>query len=97
MKVTVTRDMFLEEIKKIRPENFSHRGLGALFDYLENLEPETDFDPVAICCEFSEVKGVDDVGEYIDDCEDEGEVRAALEERTEVILWEPGCIVFREF
>lgn len=36
--------------------NFSYNGLKALFDYLED-EPEAsmmEFDPIALCCEYSE-------------------------------------------
>ena len=41
-----------------RRENFSYDGLRVLFDYFENLEDDTgekiEFDPIAICCEYSE-------------------------------------------
>ena len=38
--------------------NFSYDGLGALFDYIEELEhdigEDIEFDPIALCCEYSE-------------------------------------------
>ena len=38
--------------------NFSYEGRKALFDYLEELEDDTgdkiEFDPIALCCEYSE-------------------------------------------
>lgn len=38
--------------------NFSYNGLIALYEYLENYENETgesiEFDPIALCCEYSE-------------------------------------------
>ena len=43
---------------KCRPDNFSYDGLQALFDYFEQLEDDLgeqiEFDPIAICCEYSE-------------------------------------------
>ena len=45
--------------------NFSYEGLKALFDYLENYEEETGqkvkFDPVALCCEYSEYDNLESV------------------------------------
>ena len=47
--------------------NFSYEGLNSLFDYLEELEEdmgkETEFDPVAICCEYSEYENLDEIKE----------------------------------
>ncbi len=45
--------------------NFSYEGTKALFDYLENYEEETgqkiEFDPVALCCEYSEYDNLQSV------------------------------------
>jgi hypothetical protein len=45
--------------------NFSYNGLNALFDYFEELEEdmekEMDFDPIAICCEFSEYENLEEI------------------------------------
>ena len=39
-------------------DNFSYEGRKALFDYLEELEDDTgdkiEFDPIGLCCEYSE-------------------------------------------
>ena len=39
-------------------DNFSYEARKALFDYLEELEDDTgdkiEFDPIALCCEYSE-------------------------------------------
>ena len=47
--------------------NFSYNGLNALFDYFEELEEdmgqEIDFDPIAICCEFSEYENLNEIKE----------------------------------
>ena len=45
--------------------NFSYEGLNSLFDYLEQFEEdmgkEIEFDPVAICCEYSEYENFEEI------------------------------------
>ena len=45
--------------------NFSYEGLHSLFDYLEQFEEdmgkEIEFDPVAICCEYSEYENFEEI------------------------------------
>ena len=45
--------------------NFSYEGLNSLFDYLEQFEEdmgeEIDFDPIAICCEYSEYENLEEI------------------------------------
>ena len=47
--------------------NFSYEGLNSLFDYFEQLEEDMDnqidFDPVAICCDYSEYENLDEIKE----------------------------------
>ena len=56
----VTEPIFKDTIKRLRPDNFTWSGLSALFDYLEEYEDDTgfkiEFDPIGICCEFSEFR-----------------------------------------
>jgi hypothetical protein len=59
MYIEVTETMFKDEFRKAdRLDNFSYQGLSALYDYLTELENETDepmkLDVIAICCEYSE-------------------------------------------
>lgn len=58
MKQTLTKDMFRFQMNQIRPDNFSYEGQGELFDYLEQIEQDTqtdmEYDPIAICCDFSQ-------------------------------------------
>lgn len=58
MKQTLNKDQFRFQFNQIRPDNFSYEGLGELFDYLEMCEEscdsEMEFDPIAICCDFSQ-------------------------------------------
>jgi len=43
---------------RIRPDNFTYKGLLALFDYLEDYEEDSgekmEFDPIALCGEYTE-------------------------------------------
>jgi len=60
MKDTINKDQFISWFRSsdTYKNNFSYEGLSALFDYLEEMEESTgeelDFDPVALCCEYSE-------------------------------------------
>ena len=58
MKITLTESEFLNRFKAIRPENFSREALVALFEHFTDLESvseqEIEFDPIAICCDWSE-------------------------------------------
>jgi hypothetical protein len=60
MKETVTESRFIQAFQTLRPDNFSRAGLSALFEHLEELEQdlgeETEFDPIALCCEWTEYK-----------------------------------------
>mgnify|MGYP003151513262 CR=1 FL=1 len=65
MKTSINYYEFEKWFTEHRPNNFSHSGLRALFDYLEQYEEDTDesieFDPIALCCEYTEY---DDLKEF---------------------------------
>ena len=81
--------------------DFSYEGLCALFDYLEKMEESTgepiEFDPIALCCEFTEYEDAYDFEKNFGDCSDllenapedsddwEADIMEALAERTTVI------------
>ena len=58
MKITLNESEFINRFMAIRPNQFSREALVALFDYLDKLEDdlgeETEFDPIAICCDWTE-------------------------------------------
>ena len=62
IKQTMNFDQFLKEWPETRKEQFSYEGKKALFDYLEQLSEDTgediEFDPIAICCEYTEYKNL---------------------------------------
>ena len=53
--------------------NFSYKGLKSLFNYLTDLEEDTgdkiEFDPVAICCEYSEFDNLEEIKNNYNDIE----------------------------
>ena len=63
---TVTRNDFIEWFRKSeqRKNQFTYEGLDALFDHLEEYEESTgekiEFDPIAICCEFTEYENIEE-------------------------------------
>jgi len=54
-------DWFIKDNSNYK-DNFSYEGRKALFDYLEELEDDTgekiEFDPIALCCEYSEYENI---------------------------------------
>tara|TARA_R110002051_G_scaffold311275_1_gene385148 strand:+ start:392 stop:691 length:300 start_codon:yes stop_codon:yes gene_type:complete len=64
MKKTISEYEFCRWFEENRPNNFSRTGLIGLFDYLEEYEDSTgesiEFDPIAICCEYSEYQDLDE-------------------------------------
>ena len=53
--------------------NFSYDGLKSLYNYLVDLEEDTgdniEFDPVAICCEYSEYENLEEIKNNYNDIE----------------------------
>ena len=109
MKETVTESRFLDVFRQVRPNQFSRNALVALFDYLDQLEQdlgeETEFDPIGLCCEWTEYPDAIEAaeaygweapeipeGEERDDTSD----RKALEflhDQTHVVEFDGGILV----
>ena len=55
MKTTVSFSDFVDGFTKLdRNDQFSYDGLKLIFDYLESEEEEIEFDPIDICCTYTE-------------------------------------------
>ena len=58
MKITVTESIFLEQFKRIRPNDFSREALTALFEELQNQyddqDEEMELDVIDICSNWTE-------------------------------------------
>ena len=75
-------DGFPEDYKK----NFSYDGKQALFNYLEQYEEDTgekiEYDPVALCCEYTEYESLEELQENYTDINSIDDLR----DRTQVIM-----------
>ena len=64
LKTNVNEYEFRDMFNAIRPDNFSYSGLGALFEYLEDLSEDIgedmEVDVIGICCEFTEYESLAD-------------------------------------
>lgn len=109
MKETVTQSRFLDVFRQVRPNQFSRNALVALFYTLEEFEEdvgeETEFDPIALCCDWTEYRDAIEAaeaygweapeipeGEERDDTSD----RKALEflaDQTRVAVFDGGVLV----
>jgi len=94
MHEIVNENYFKDTIRRLRPDNFTWGGLSALFDYLQELERDTgsrEFDPIALCCEYSEYADFKEIQEAysnldLEDLED-------LYGETAVIEHDDGIII----
>lgn len=77
--------------------NFSYEGLRALYDYLEEYEESTgeviEFDPIALCCEWSEYQDIKDVKKNYSDIKSLDD----LKDKTTVIELDNGGLLIAEF
>ena len=70
MRMTLSAYDFVDKMTAIRPDNFSRAGLFELFDYLNEVDDNMEFDPIAICCEFTEYENLEAYqNDYGEDCE----------------------------
>jgi hypothetical protein len=84
-----------------RANQFSYEGLTALFDFLEEVDPDFDLDVIALCCEYSEDTPAQIAEAYgievdsIDELEDA--VRAYLEENTTIVAETTSGFLYAQF
>jgi hypothetical protein len=89
-----------------RADQFSREGLHALFDYMEEADPNAELDVIALCCDFSEDTVEDIAANYglefssIEDGDTDGErehVRAYLEENTTIVAETANGFLYAQF
>lgn len=108
MKQMIGFSQFCDGFSGSYKDNFSYQGKRALYDYLERLEEdmgeEIEFDPIGLCCDYSEYasaldciedKGIKEFEPDEDDTEEEKEEAAIewLQGETQVITFDGGIIV----
>lgn len=88
---------FKSEFDKIRPEQFTYEGLGAIFDYFEEVEEETgepiELDVIAICCDFAEYKSLEDMQQSYPDYKTEED----FSDQTLILPLDNGGYVIQQF
>ena len=98
MKTTVNFSDFVDGFQKMGRENqFSPEALNLIFDYLEEIDENMDFDMIAICCNFTE-STLDDINNDFDkNFKSLSAARKFLEEQTNVIGATNDSIVYENF
>lgn len=83
--MTMNFSQFMDNWPESRKEQFSYQAMRALFDYLEEYEESTgekvEFDPIAICCEYSEYENLAELQNNYTDIKDMDD----LKDHTQVI------------
>lgn len=71
---TLNKCAFMDGIQRIRPEDFSYEAREALFEYYEQLSEDMgediEFDPISICCEWTEYADLEALKRDYPDVED---------------------------
>lgn len=106
MKIIVDESTFVRTFDDYgRGNNFSVAAREALFEYLDEADPDMELDVIGICCEFSEHdSALDAAKEYgfeADEGEDESEQEASaqdwLTDRTIILECRGGSVVISGF
>ncbi len=96
MKTTITLSAFRDSFSN-RRDNFSYKGLKTLFDYLEEVEASTGeelkLDPIALCCEYTEYKDIEELKQNYTNIKDLEE----LEENTFVLMIDDESFIIQDF
>ena len=70
MKMTINFYQFSKWFEEHRPNNFSRVGLKSLFEYIEQYEEDTgkeiEYDPIALCVEYTEYEDLDEFHQNYD-------------------------------
>lgn len=105
MKMTVNSSMFHDTfIGSSYENNFSYEARELIFEYLEEVDPDTELDIVAIACEFSEdsiqslVSSYDIDVDGLDEEEQKEAVKDYLQDNTTFLGFSTDdCAVFVNF
>jgi hypothetical protein len=96
MFITIDKSRFHAQFHAMgRNQQFSYEALGLLYDYLEEISPESELDVIALCCEYTEASP----SQIADDYPTEGEyVLDYLNDNTVVVgVTSTGSIVYAQF
>ena len=95
---TINEYQFTDAFNKIRPDNFTYRGLIALYNYFEQYEEDTgeqiELDVIALCCEYNEYE---DLAEFQEDYSEDYESIEDIERETQVIMIDDDAFIIQAF
>ena len=84
---------FQNDFMKVRPDQFSYKALQALWEHFEQYEEDTgeqiEFDPISICCDYTEYQDIKEVQENYPDITSMKD----LERETKVIPFDGGFVI----
>ena len=84
---------FQNDFMKVRPDQFSYKALQALWEHFEQYEEDTgeqiEFDPISICCDYTEYQDIKEVQENYPDIK----TMKDLERETKVISFDGGFVI----
>lgn len=99
---TINLSQFRDAFRSMgRKDQFTYEGLHALFDYMEEADPNAELDVIALCCGYSEDTAEDIAANYsievdsIDELEDA--VRAYLDENTTIVAETAFGFLYAQF
>ena len=100
---TITEWDFVNSFEQAnRSSNFTVAGRKALFEMLEELNPEMELDPIAICCDFTEYASLEEWKqdysyEPYDEDEDDEYALDYLRDQTLVLELANGGLVIQSY
>tara|TARA_Y100000361_G_scaffold118248_1_gene109584 strand:- start:754 stop:1065 length:312 start_codon:yes stop_codon:yes gene_type:complete len=100
---TITEFDFVKSFDDVnRSSNFTIAGRKALFNHFEEINPDMELDPIAICCEYTEYASLEewkqDYGyEPYDEDEDDEDALDFLIDQTMVLELANGGIIIQAY
>ena len=96
---TIDNIEFVDAFRKMgRTDNFSFKGLVALYEYLEmlgdDLGQEIELDVIALCCEYAEY---DNLEEFQADYSEDYQTIGDIESDTTVIMIDDDSFIIQQF
>ena len=100
MKTTVSKSEFRDAFVSMnRGEQFTYDGLGALYDFIEEIDEgcdtETELDVIALCCEFTEYENIEEFHKTYD--KDDYPTMEKIQDNTLLIKIDDDSFIIADF
>jgi hypothetical protein len=94
MKQTINESQFHQAFHNMgRGEQFSYDALGLIYNYLEELDENTELDVIALCCEIEESDYSDVFNTYPIDCDIENPTEEDIKETVMGYLYDNTSVI----